>query len=664
VFGRYFILAGMVGVIECVAKVGEALFTMQLIVFFNDPTVPVWQGYVYAIAVGICGIVHALAHQHFFFHNTVVGVQARIGMIGTLYRKAQRLSTSGISSTGKIINMISNDVQRLEDAGPFAQFVWVGPLETIVILLILLYLVGIASLFGFMVLFSLIPLQGWFGRRFGRIRKQTVAFRDTRIRMLSDMLNGIQVLKLYSWEIPFQDALVQIRHSEFACLLQAAVMKAVNESIYFASPVLISMFTFVPYVLLGNQLSTDTVFTTLALFNVVRLTMASFFPKGVETVSELRISLVRLQEFLMLEELPARPLPSSSLSLGVEAVSITDGTFSWASQEPEVAAMENPPPQSQSRSLFSRSRSLFSRSAYQTLAEDKSKDDQGEGAELEPVVAVRRGPALSNVNLTVRMGELVAIIGPVGAGKSSLAQAVLGEIACQRGETKVMGRIAYTGQTPWILPGTVRDNILFGAQLDDGRFRDAIFHACLEDDLASFPNGADSFVGDKGINLSGGQRARIGLARALYSDADIYILDDPLSAVDTRVGRHLFEKAIREFLRTKAVILITHQLQFATQADTIILIEGGHITAVRTTLVSRVSLTTKMTHYFSLFCDSEVRLTISANGTLILRVPLCPTARTRQGSQGAPVQTKRRRTWRRWWTLRRRLSTTRARKTR
>ena len=182
---------------------------------------------------------------------------------------------------------------------------------------------------------------------------------------------------------------------------------------------------------------------------------------------------------------------------------------------------------------------------------------------------------LDSMSLTASTGRLVAIIGPVGSGKSSIIQAVLGEFPSSKGSVSISGAISYSPQEAWVFSGTVRQNILFGKEFDQKRYWKVIEACALKHDLTQWEFGDRTLVGERGVSLSGGQKARVSLARAIYREADTYLLDDPLSAVDVHVGRHLFTNCIRGFLKNKAVILVTHQLQYLQHADEIIVLKNG-----------------------------------------------------------------------------------------
>ena len=186
-------------------------------------------------------------------------------------------------------------------------------------------------------------------------------------------------------------------------------------------------------------------------------------------------------------------------------------------------------------------------------------------------------PALQNVSLSAANGTLVGVTGPVGSGKTSLLMAILGELPISSGRISCIGKIALVSQTPWVYSGTVRENIVFGNQFDVQKYNKVIKVCDLEKDIASFTKRDLTEIGQRGVILSGGQRARVSLARAIYSDADIYLLDDPLSAVDAKVGKHLFDRCIKEFLDGRMRILVTHQLQFLKETDSIVVLRNGSV---------------------------------------------------------------------------------------
>ncbi|XP_029980719.1 multidrug resistance-associated protein 4-like isoform X2 [Sphaeramia orbicularis] len=403
----------------------------------------------------------------------------------------------------------------------YLHFLWIGPLQAGTVIVLLLYAIGPSCLAGMAFFFILMPVQTMFGRFFSRFRAETAILTDDRIRTMNEIITGIRVIKMYGWEKPFGALVDEVRRMEISKIMKSSYLRGLNMASFFVASKIIIFITVCVYVLTGNRLSASKVFMAVSLYGAVRLTITLFFPFAIEKVSESLISIRRIQKFLLLDEVSPNFLGLPVVEKSDCMVKIQDLTCYW----------------------------------------DKMLE----------------APTLHNISFTVKSEQLLAVIGPVGAGKSSLLSAILGELSPDSGMIKVKGDLTYTSQQPWILPGTIRSNILFGKKLNIPKY-DRVLRACaLKRDMDLMPGGDLAMVGDRGTNLSGGQKARVSLARAVYQDADIYLLDDPLSAVDAEVGRHLFEECICGLLRKKPRILVTHQLQYLKAADEIIVLKEGHM---------------------------------------------------------------------------------------
>nr|KAF6427059.1 ATP binding cassette subfamily C member 4 [Rousettus aegyptiacus] len=433
--------------------------------------------------------------------------------------EALRLSNVAMSktTTGQIINLLSNDVNKFDQVTVFLHFLWAGPLQAIAVTALLWMEIGISCLAGMAILIILLPLQSCIGKLFSSLRSKTAAFTDMRIRTMNEVITGIRIIKMYAWEKSFAELITNLRRKEISKVLRSSYLRGMNLASFFVGSKLIIFVTFTVYVLLGNVITASRVFVTVALYATVRLTVTLFFPSAIEKVSEAVVSIRRIKNFLLLDEIKERN--SQLLSDGKTIVHVQDFTTFW----------------------------------------DKSLET----------------PTLQGLSFTVRPGELLAVVGPVGAGKSSLLSAVLGELSPSQGLVSVHGRIAYVSQQPWVFSGTVRSNILFGKKYEKERYKKVIQACALKKDLELLEDGDLTMIGDRGTTLSGGQKARVNLARAVYQDADIYLLDDPLSAVDAEVGRHLFQLCICQTLHEKITILVTHQLQYLKAASQILILKDG-----------------------------------------------------------------------------------------
>ncbi|XP_052414905.1 ATP-binding cassette sub-family C member 4 [Carassius gibelio] len=528
-YWRSYSVLGVFTLIEEVIKVIQPVFLGKLIQYFEsyepDNMAALYEAYGYAAGISLSTLGLALLHHLYFYHVQRAGMKIRIAMCHMIYRKALCLSATamGQTTTGHIVNLLSNDVNKFDEVTIFLHFLWVGPLQAAAVIGLLWQEIGASCLAGMAVLIFLMPLQTMFGKLFSKYRSKTAAFTDNRIRTMNEVVSGIRIIKMYAWEKPFAALVNDVRRKEISKIMNSSYLRGLNMASFFTANKIILFVTFTVYVLVGNKISASRVFVTVSLYTAVRLTVTLFFPAAIEKVSEAAISIRRIKKFLLLDELVKSHVPLTQEDKKEASVEIQDLLCYW----------------------------------------DKSLD----------------APTLQNLSFTLRPGQLLAVIGPVGAGKSSLLSTVLGELPPEKGVVKVKGELTYASQQPWVFPGTIRSNILFGKELMPQRYESVLRACALKRDMELLPDGDLTVIGDRGATLSGGQKARVNLARAVYQDADIYLLDDPLSAVDAEVGRHLFEQCICGILKDKPRILVTHQLQYLKAANQILVLKEGHMVA-------------------------------------------------------------------------------------
>lgn len=400
----------------------------------------------------------------------------------------------------------------------FLHFLWITPVQVAILTYYIWQQVGIASLSGVVLLAVLtVPLQGYLTKLTTALRLKAALRTDNRVKKMNEIINGIQVIKMYAWEKPFEAIVKTLRIDEIKVLTYLAYMKGIFLSFSVFTERLALYITVVCYVLLGNTITAEKAFSMVQFFNNLQLSVAIFFPMAANIGAETLVTIGRLEEFLALEERPPFAIERGS----DKSVVVSKVDASWVPQ-------------------------------FKTL---------------------------SNLNVMVKPGTLCAVIGPVGSGKSSFLQLLLGELYPESGSIRVGGTVSYASQEPWLFVSTVRRNILFGEKYEREHYRAVVKVCALERDFELFSDGDKTFVGERGVSLSGGQRARINLARAVYKNAEVYLLDDPLSAVDTHVGKQLFQDCILDHLKRKTRILVTHQLQYLKAADHIIVLSKGEIEA-------------------------------------------------------------------------------------
>lgn len=609
-FGLWYVLSGIwVAFGECIVRPLQAISLGWLIRDANlylsldgktskeDLNQVYWHVFYDGLVLIFFSIVALVTVHPYTFYTQHTGMKVRVACCHLIYRHALKLSNAATGQTtiGQMVNLLTNDVNRFDVALNYIQYLVVAPIQAVIAVCILssAYLGFYATAAGSALLLLYIPFQSLMGRLFGRLRAATATRTDERIRLMNEIIPAMRVIKMYTWEDPFAKLVELARKREVQLIKYTSVLRSINMALFFVSSKIILFISFITYVLLGYVLDPEIVFVAVTLFNAVRLLMTLFFPYGVAQLAETLISCSRLQEFL---ELPVRELsrgtqrsrPDELVPRDKIVVDSLDVSANWtiinkvfASQDQAKSNNSNPkviedrkPALStcslggrsvSKHSLFASSTNVHLNSAYKLAEQLVGGDGQQETAII----------ALRNITYQVRAGELMIIVGRVGSGKSSVLLSILGELPLASGRLQVQGRVSYAAQEAWIFAGSVRENVLFGKSFDETRYKQVLRVCSLDRDVRLFPQGDQTIVGERGVSLSGGQRARINLARAIYYQADIYLLDDPLSAVDSVVAKHIFKHCISGFLKDKAVILATHQTQFINKDTKVLFLRDG-----------------------------------------------------------------------------------------
>ncbi|XP_023687022.1 ATP-binding cassette sub-family C member 3 isoform X2 [Paramormyrops kingsleyae] len=529
VFGPYFLIGSAYKLLQDLITFINPVLLSLLISFIGNQKkgVPSWWGYALAFLMFFCALLQTLIlHQHFQY-CFVTGMRLRTAIVGAIYRKSLVITNAAkrSSTVGEIVNLMSVDAQRFMDLTTFLNMLWSAPLQIILALYFLWQNLGPSVLAGVAVMILLIPLNAAIAVKTRAFQVEQMQYKDSRIKLMNEILNGIKVLKLYAWENSFKEKVLDIRQKELHVLRKMAYLGAVSTVAWTSAPFLVALTTFAVYVMVdkNNVLDAEKAFVSLALFNILRFPL-NMLPQVISSVVQASVSLKRIQHFLSHDELDLDSVDRKNTTAGF-AVTVVNGKFSWAKNDPTT---------------------------------------------------------LHNINLMVPQGSLLAVVGHVGCGKSSLVSALLGEMEKLEGEISIRGSVAYVPQQAWIQNATLRDNILFGHGYNERKYRSVLDACALTPDLEVLPGGDMTEIGEKGINLSGGQRQRVSLARALYSDSDVYLLDDPLSAVDAHVAKHIFDKVIGPdgALSGKTRILVTHGISFLPQVDNILVIVDGRVSEV------------------------------------------------------------------------------------
>ncbi|KAK0583133.1 hypothetical protein LWI29_033687 [Acer saccharum] len=479
-------------------------------------------GYFLALAFLGAKMVETIAQRQWIFGARQLGLRVRAALISQIYRKGLRLSCQSRQShtSGEIINYMSVDIQRITDLIWYLNIIWMLPVQISLAIYILHTNLGLGSLAALAATFIVMSCNIPITRFQKRYQSKIMTAKDDRMKATSEVLRNMKTLKLQAWDSKYLNKLESLRKIECDWLWKSLRLSATSAFIFWGAPTFISVVTFAACMLMGIQLTAGRVLSALATFRMLQDPIFSL-PDLLSNIAQGKVSADRIASYLQKEEIQqdsVEYVPKDKTDFGVE---IDNGKFSW---NPESGS-----------------------------------------------------PTLDGIQLKVNKGMKVAICGTVGSGKSSLLSCMLGEMQKLAGTVKISGTKAYVPQSPWILTGNIRDNILFGNQYDSHKYEKTVKACALLKDFELFPCGDLTEIGERGINMSGGQKQRIQIARAVYQDADIYLLDDPFSAVDAHTGTQLFEECLMGMLKDKTVLYVTHQVEFLPAADLILVMQNGRI---------------------------------------------------------------------------------------
>nr|XP_028955922.1 ABC transporter C family member 3-like [Malus domestica] len=481
------------------------------------------EGYVLVSAFLIAKLVECLTQRHWFFKTQQVGVRIRAVLVTAIYNKGLTLSSNSKQghTSGEIINFMTVDAERIGDFTWYMHDPWMVLVQVglaLVILYINLGLAAIATLIAtIIVMLANVPL----GSLQQKFQDKLMKSKDKRMKATSEILRNMRILKLQAWEMKFLAKINELRKSEEGWLRKFVYTSAMTTFAFWGAPTFVSVVTFVVCMLLGIPLESGKILSALATFRILQEPIFNL-PDTISMIAQTKVSLDRIASFLCLDDLQPDVIENVPRGSSDTAIEIIDGNFSWDLSSPN--------------------------------------------------------PTLKDINFNVSHGMRVAVCGTVGSGKSSLLSCILGEVPKISGTLKLCGTKAYVSQSPWIQSGKIEQNILFGKEMDRESYERVLEACSLKKDLEILSFGDQTVIGERGINLSGGQKQRIQIARSLYQDADIYLFDDPFSAVDAHTGSHLFKECLLGLLSSKTVIYVTHQVEFLPAADLILVMKDGRIT--------------------------------------------------------------------------------------
>ena len=489
---------------------------------FIDNSRPVWEGLLSLGIVALSMLLKSLLTSN----QSLALIQLRVAIKSALqeliYSSSLHLK-EGLS-VGQSVNILQVDATRVYESVPWAVNLLYYPFHFAAAVALLCSLLGVAAAVGVAFFALLFVLNFYIEKAIQGINLKIMSAKDARMKHTTELLTNIRPLKMLAWEEAILSRVFAARKEESRIIRRYMQLRAASISSMLSAPALVAMVVLVTYVyIFGHQLTVSAAFGTLSTLFLLQIPLREF-PSSLSNLNQAlaatkRIDVTSIQAFLNREKVETRPSGPSQY-----AVLVSSGQFSYTNASPLV---------------------------------------------------------LSDLSLTVIPGEFVAVIGPVGSGKTSLLKAVMGEMHKSSGEMEVNGRVAYCGGSEcWILNATVKDNIVVGREVDEGRYRRVVEACALGPDLQALPAGDNTEIGERGINLSGGQKARVALARGVYADADIYLLDDPLGAVDAHVRSHIFQQCFLGLLRGKTRLLVTHSVEYLSHVDRVVTVSNGRVEIV------------------------------------------------------------------------------------
>ena len=572
------------------------------------------------VGITVMQMLQSLGTNHFIYRGQIVGAQSRGVLIDVIFEKAMKISGrakaggkaiksadkeeeqtnvqeqqqekksfimrminkktqpkggpqatpdkgAGISGdgqgwgNGRVVNLMSTDTYRVDQACGMMHMCWTSPVAIVITLIVLLINLTYSALAGFGLLVIGIPILTRAIKSLFRRRRAINKITDQRVSLTQEILQSVRFVKYFGWESSFLERIGSIRKKEIRAIQILLSMRNAINAVSMSLPIFASMLSFITYSLSNHALDPAPIFSSLALFNSLRMPL-NLLPMVIGQVIDAWASLGRIQDFLVAEEQSDDFIWDMKSS---NALSMQHADFTWERTIVQDTNVEQ-----------SKKQMKEARSAAQAIEKfSKAPDSASDLTQLEPF-------KLQDMDFSVGRNELIAVIGGVGSGKSSLLAALAGDMRRTNGSVTMGASRAFCPQYAWIQNASVKENILFAKDFDRTWYESVIDACALQPDLEMLPNSDLTEIGERGITVSGGQKQRLNIARAIYFNSDIVLMDDPLSAVDAHVGRHIFDRAICGLLKDKCRVLATHQLHVLSRCDRIIWMQEGRIETIDT----------------------------------------------------------------------------------
>lgn len=558
--------------------------------YVDDAFCGIESGWILAVILSLCSLGVTVGMNGMFLNNTIFGSNCRTAIMQALYCKVLGLSEAALqqSSLGQIVTLTSADLERIFLGTLQSVLLVTSPILLGIGILLLVLEVGVLpTIAGFAFVTLMLPLNVLAASSMGKRKRRMLELTDARVRFMTEILRGIRIVKFHSWEAHIENHIQSLRVKETRENTKVVMLMAFSASSGFTIPALIPFVMFATEIAMGNKLTVEKVFTVLAVMNVMRLPMM-MLPRAINGITQALVSVRRIERFL---SIPERVVGWDGMNDSKDAI-LADGldvdlrmvSCSWGGKAEREAMQDLAKTAPKGKGKGKGPGAAVDNLKNESKGKGKGKAPESNRSDEtidkgDPDITL----AFREVSISVPHQQKVAVIGRVASGKSSLLYGMLGELEIKQGTIARSAPIVpYCSQSSWIQSATLKENILFGLAEDARLYQHAIEAAQLKPDLLTLPNGDDTFIGENGINLSGGQRARTALARAFYaslkSESPLVLLDDPIAAVDAFVAHALFHKGFLGLLKEKTVVLtLNAHLDLLSSFDRVIALEDGRV---------------------------------------------------------------------------------------
>lgn len=559
-----YIPAGISQLITVLVQTLTPIVVQRLLLLFQknpNSSILSTEGIIYAIALFLCSIIDGIAQERHKFLAFQSGITIRAAAVNAIYNQMLNLSAKGKENlmSGETTSLVAIDCQKLFEVYQEGHLIWSCPLSMIIVTILLLLTLGKSTLVGMTSMFLMVPLVKFVISKMMLIRRKRALYTDKRVEVTTSMLQSIRFCKLNHYEQKFIERVHEARKMEMMWVRKELSMLGWTLCITVLTPVIASALTFITYVLIddGNILTSAETFTTLLLFAALRFPI-NYVGKLIGKAALGIEACQRIADFLDRD--------TTDTCIGTKNTNIDE------MDENILIHVEN--------GCFT----VGSTKKDETSLDVDSKESTAMIKQIETPKPSKASFTISNVNFKVKKSEVFCVVGQVASGKSTLLNALIGDVESDSDETKIKinGKISYASQSPFILNTSFRENILFGSEYNEELYDSVILACNLLPDLKQLgPSGDLTEIGERGVTLSGGQKARISIARCVYAQPSVALFDDVLSALDASTGKWIFERLFdtstkkQRLLSNSAVVLVTHASHFLSRVNNIMVLNRG-----------------------------------------------------------------------------------------